>query len=294
VSEPPIEPRAGPALEPLRDPVRDESWRQVLTGEHPGMRKGRALYKHIPSSPRCKQCNAPFAGLGAPFMRMIGKRRWQKNPHFCAQCFQFMEGNFGGAEIEVSMLFADVRGSTALAERIGTRAFTDVLNRFYRVAVEIVVEVDGLVDKFVGDEIVALFAPGWAGPEHARRAIEAADALLRATGHVSADGSPSEPWLPVGAGVHTGVAYVGTVGLAGQVTDFTALGDPVNATARLASAAAAGTILVSQDAARSAGLEPAGLEAQSLELRGRTEPMIAYAVPAGSTADRLKEPSGVG
>jgi adenylate cyclase len=259
------------------------------------MRTGRAVFKHIPSSPRCKQCNAPFAGLGAPFMRMIGKRRWQKNPHFCAQCFQFIEGNFGGAEIEVSMLFADVRGSTALAERIGTRAFTDVLNRFYRVAVEIVVDVDGLVDKFVGDEVVALFAPGWAGPDHARRAIEAADALLRATGHVSPGGSgPADPWLPVGAGVHTGVAYVGTVGLAGQVTDFTALGDPVNATARLASAAAAGTILVSQDAARSAGLDPAGLDAQSLELRGRTEPMIAYAVPAGSTADRLKEPTGVG
>src|SRR5574340_1264201 len=138
---------------------------------------------------------------------------------------------FGGAEIELSMVFADVRGSTALAERIGSRPFADLLNRFYRAAAGIVIERDGLVDKFVGDEVVAFFAPGWAGPDHARRALETADAILEATGHAP----ESEPWLPVGAGVHVGVAYVGTVGAAGVVTDFTALGAPVNATARLAS-----------------------------------------------------------
>ncbi|HEY2887595.1 MAG TPA: adenylate/guanylate cyclase domain-containing protein, partial [Candidatus Limnocylindrales bacterium] len=161
--------------------------------------------------------------------------------------------------------------------------FAELLNRFYRVAVDIVIDRDGLVDKFVGDEVVAIFAPGWAGPHHAARAIEAADALLRATGH----GVGREPWLPVGAGVHTGVAYVGTVGAAGVVTDFTALGDPVNAAARLASAAPAGQVLVSAAAATSAGLDTTGLEATAQDLRGRTETMAVFTLPAGSTGSRI-------
>jgi adenylate cyclase len=269
--------------EPLADPARTERWRQILAGEDPGIHRLRAVFRTIPSAPRCKQCNSPFGGIGGPIMRMIGKQPWEKNPHFCAQCYTLLQREFGGAEIELSMLFADVRGSTSLAERVGTRSFTELLNRFYREAARIVIDLDGLVDKFVGDEIVALFAPGWAGPRHARRAIEAADAILTATGH----GKPDGPWLPLGAGVHTGVAYVGTVGAAGVVTDFTALGDPVNATARLASAAAPGTILVSAEAAAAAHLASDGLPASRLELRGRSEPMLAYVVPAGSSAARL-------
>jgi adenylate cyclase len=272
-----------PGPVPIRDAAHDERWRRVLTGEDRGMREFRAVLRHVPSSPRCKQCNGPFAGMGGVLMRAVGKAPWVKNPHFCAQCFRFLERDFGGAEIEVSLMFADVRGSTSLAERIGPMAFTDVLNRFYRAAVEIVIDRDGLVDKFVGDEVVAIFAPGWAGPGHARRAIEAAEGLLRATGH----GPGLEPWLPVGAGVHTGVAYVGTVGLVGQVTDFTALGDPVNAAARLASAARAGEILVSADTLAAAAIDPAGIDPTSQELRGRAEAMTAYAVDVDAAARLL-------
>lgn len=271
--------------EPIVDPVMAERWRQILNGEDLGMRRMRRLLRRIPSAPRCKQCNSPFAGIGGPVMRMLGKGPWDKNPHFCAQCYTMLQRGFGGAEITLSMVFADVRGSTSLAERIGSRAFADLLNRFYREAASIVIDLDGLVDKFVGDEIVALFAPGWAGPEHARRAIDAAEAILVATGH----GGPGGPWLPIGAGVHTGVAYVGTVGAQGVVTDFTALGDPVNATARLASAAEAGTLLVSADAAAAAGLDASDLVGSRLELRGRAEPMLAYTVPAGA-APRFTAP----
>lgn len=268
---------------PLVDPAREEMWRKILGGYDPGFRRLRGFFGMIPSSPRCKQCNSPFGGIGGPVMRMVGKVPWEKNPHFCAQCYTMLAREFGGAEVEVSLLFADVRGSTSLAERIGSVPFAELLNRFYRVAVDIVIERDGLVDKFVGDEVVAIFAPGWAGREHAARAIQAADALLRATGH----GRETPPWLPVGAGVHTGVTYVGTVGAAGVVTDFTALGDPVNATARLASAAAAGELLVSADAASAAGLDTAGLQAEPYELRGRTEALSVYSLAAGTAARRL-------
>jgi adenylate cyclase len=133
----------------------------------------------------------------------------------------------------------------------------------------------------VGDEVVALFIPGLGGPEHARRGIGAANAILRATGHGDAT-----PWLPIGAAVHTGRAFVGAMGAEGQLTDFTALGDAVNATARLASMAGAGETLVSADAARAAGLDTTSLTPRVVELRGRTVPMTVYSVPAGVALPR--------
>jgi adenylate cyclase len=135
----------------------------------------------------------------------------------------------------------------------------------------VVIDHEGLVDKFVGDEVVAFFATPFAGPEHAKAAVAAAQALLQQTGH----GDPKGPWLPIGAGVHTGVAFVGAIGDAG-VSDFTALGDAVNSTARLASAAGPGEILVSRAAATAAGMSGDGLEQRHLELRGRTEPIDVF------------------
>jgi adenylate cyclase len=126
------------------------------------------------------------------------------------------------------------------------------------------------VDKFVGDQIVALFIPGFAGGDHSEDAIAAARELLTETGH--GDG---EPWIPIGAGVHTGIAYVGTVG-EGDAFDFTALGDSVNTAARLASSAGPGEILVSSAAAKAAKLDTAALEARTLELRGREERVEAW------------------
>ena len=126
------------------------------------------------------------------------------------------------------MLFADVRGSTGLAERIPAQEFSQLISRFYGTAARVVDRWNGLVDKFVGDEVVALFIPGFAGEDHATRAVDAARELLRETGN---DGA--EPWVPLGVGVHTGVAYVGRVG-EDAACDFTAIGDAVNTPARLA------------------------------------------------------------
>jgi adenylate cyclase len=78
--------------------------------------------------------------------------------------------------------------------------------------------------------------------------------------------------------VHTGIAFVGATGPEGTVEDFTALGDPVNATARLASAAAAGEVLVSLEAAKAAGVELDGCEQRCLSVRGRDEPIDVVSV----------------
>jgi adenylate cyclase len=198
-------------------------------------------------------------------MRLLGKRPSDKNPNWCGSCFKFMTDHHGGAEIECTLLFADIRGSTALAEGMPPADFRELMDRFYDTAAEVVFDHDGIVDKFVGDELVAIFFPLLSGDGHAAHGIDAARALLEATGH----GDQGGPWVPLGAGVHTGIAWIGAVG-AGTHTTMTALGDAVNTTARLASAATAGEILVTTDAARTAGLD-SSLEQRPLELKGKED-----------------------
>src|SRR5947209_13167961 len=128
--------------------------------------------------------------------------------------------------------------------------FTRQMNRFYKATSDVLIQFDAIIEKFVGDEIVGLFIPFMASGEHAKRAIAAAEGLLDATGHNSPDG----PWVPVGVGVHTGISFVGIVASTDGVSDFTALGDPMNITAHLASQAGIGEILVTTDAAAAAGI----------------------------------------
>ena len=198
-------------------------------------------------------------------MRFIGHARWAKNPKYCTGCFRMISSNHGGAEVECSLLFADVRGSTTLAESTSPREFNRMMGRFYDTATEVLVDHDGIVDKFVGDEIIGIFVPSMASAQHALRAVDAARALLVATGF----GSPAGPWVPIGVGVNTGVAYVGSIGDSAD-TELTAMGDVVNVTARLSSAAAAGEILVTTAAAAAAGLSD-DLPRRSLQLKGKSE-----------------------
>jgi adenylate cyclase len=227
----------------------------------------------IPSDPRCKLCDTPFGRPGS-VLRVVGFGPSPLNRRLCSHCIHALEKRPGGAEVDVSLLFADVRGSTGLAEELGNEAFRALLARFYSTAASVVDARNGIVDKFVGDELVALFIPGFAGRDHASHAVAAARDLLERTGH----GDP-KPWIPIGAAVHVGPAFVGTVGEE-ESLDFTALGDAVNTTARLASSAAAGEILVTSAAADAAALDTAGLEGRDLSLRGRAEPISAWVLTA--------------
>lgn len=253
-------------------------WRAVLIGDHPGLRRGRRFYGVLPKDPRCKLCNAPFDGAGSWIGRLAGKRPSARNPNFCGDCLA--KTPVGGAEVEITMLFADIRGSTTLAEQIGPSEFAALLNRFYAASTRVLVRRGALIDRFVGDEVIALFVPGYAGRDHAAQAISAARELLEATGN-----SGDQPaWAPVGAGVHLGTVFVGVVGSDQGVTDITALGDPMNATARLASAAAAGEVLISEDACAAAGIDVSGMEQRKLNLKGRHEPLTVRVLTVRSSA----------
>jgi adenylate cyclase len=240
--------------------MTQDEWRSILMGDAPGLRQGRRFFSLIPSNPRCKLCNAPFRGFGGLLMRLTGRRQFNKNPNFCTRCLSASEPGIG-VELDIAMLFADIRGSTGLAENMSATEFSRSMNRFYKAASDVLIKTDAWIDKLVGDEIIGLYIPGFAGPDYSRHAVEAARSLLAATAYVA----------PVGVGVHFGKVFVGMVGSEGGVSDLTALGDNMNIAARLASNAAAGEALISEPAVTAAGIDAGSLEQRMLQLKGRSE-----------------------
>ena len=262
-----------------QDAKWDELWRTYLTtGEFPKERRLRQFFRLLPGTPRCKNCYAPFEGAGSPVVKIFwGKHPSNLNPQLCNVCEVFARQHQGGAEIELSMLFADVRGSTSLAESMNPTEFSKLINRFYSTATQVMVNSDALIDKIIGDQVAGMYVPGFAGKEHARRAIEAAQAILSATGHRDHE----EPWIPLGVGVHTGTAFVGSLRSEEGVTDITVLGDAANTAARLSTSAGIGEVVISESAYLSAGVELSEAEKRVLELKGKSEPLNVWIIPSG-------------
>jgi adenylate cyclase len=250
----------------------EDFWRDFLTHPDTLMRRGRRLLKRLPADPRCRLCAGPFTGPGGAVMRVIGKRQSRANPNYCTSCESTLLKHHGGAEVPGSCLFADIRGSTAMAETLSPTEYRQVLDRFYTAASDAVFTNDGMVDKFVGDELMAVFPPMLGADNHPARAVACAQDLMRVTGH----DEPGGPWVPIGAGVHTGTVWFGAVGEGAHV-EITVVGDAVNVTARLAAAAEPGEILVSSAAAMEAGLDGA-LPHRTLHLKGKSEPFEAVSL----------------
>jgi adenylate cyclase len=256
-------------------------WRLLLTGEDPSLLNVRRRWRRVPAAPRCKVCASPTQGLGGAVARLLWHGPIRDNPTLCRMCFGKIRGHPGGAELGISVLFADVRGSTGLAERSSAAEFRGLLQAYYRSAGTAIDANGGIIDKFLGDGVMALFIPFIAGENHAVRAIDAGRAILAAVKH---DGLAGEG-LMVGAGVHTGEAFVGIVG-ADEKTDFTALGDTVNIAARLGGLAGPGELLVSSAAWERAGLgkPPAS---RDVEIAGRAGNLNV--VVTGATLDPVRQ-----
>jgi adenylate cyclase len=175
-----------------------------------------------------------------------------------------------GVEIPITLLFSDLRGSTAIGERMRPADFHTFLDSFYQLASKSIAAHNGIIDKVVGDEVIGLFFGGISGPHHAAAAVAAAIDLAERAARADTATSVS---IPVGTAVHTGEAFVGATRLGAPDDDFTALGDVVNITERLASAAVAGEVMVSVAAAEAAGVVTDSLQRRTVEIRGRTEPI---------------------
>lgn len=260
----------------------NEAWRAFFMGEELSAHRMMRVFGRIPASPRCKVCRSPFAGPGGVIMRFMGRTRSKMNPNICGLCEHFAQENPGGAEIPLSLLFADIRGSTSLAETLGTTQFSGLIARFYDAVTEELLRVNAMIDRLIGDEVIALFVPVLTGNEHAQAALKGARGILKATGHEKSGG----PWVPVGVGIHTGRAFVGAVGTAG-VSDITALGDDVNLTARLASLAAAGEIIMTEATRAASGLPTDELEPRHLEVKGRSTPVDAWVMRVEASATSM-------
>jgi adenylate cyclase len=246
----------------------ENTWRTLLVeGESDREKRLRRLFRLFPAKTKCKWCDLPFDHPISPLIHFTFKKKPSSfNPRFCNVCDDFAGKFQGGAEVELSMVFADIRGSTTLAEGMNTTEFKNLIDRFYQVSTKIFIQTDAMIDKLIGDEVAAFYLPGLAGDGYASLAIQAAEELLTKTGHKN----PNGPWAPVGIGVHTGVAFVGAVGTSDGVVDVTALGDAVNVCARLASLAKTGEVLLSEKTLDAANMDASNLEKRSLELKGKS------------------------
>jgi adenylate cyclase len=257
---------ANPSVSESNDAAR-AVWQAVLVDGNERLRRAQRLFRHLPSAPRCKMCHNPFAGVGGKVVGLAGFKPSRKNPNLCARCCEKLPP--GGLELDVAVMFADVRGSTALGERMGAAPFADLLNRFYRIATDVLVRHDALIDKLLGDEVMALFVPGIAGDSYRRKAAAAATELVEVLS--------GELALPVGAAVNAGRAFMGNIG-AGHVVDLTAVGDPVNTAARLQEWAGAGEIVISDDVYVEISDRFLDAEPTTLSIRGREAPMAVHVV----------------
>ncbi len=199
-------------------------------------------------------------------MGRLGFAPSRKNPRMCNTCFELAP--MGGVEMEVGILFADVRGFTSLAEHSTPDEAAALLNRFYASSVAVICE-HAIIDKLVGDQVMALYLPRVFPGEPPQHMVADACAILAAAGY-----GEGRPWVNIGIGLDFGSAYVGNVG-AGEVKDFTAIGDVVNTAARLQSAAASGEIVMSRRVYDRAGQPAVGAVSRELSLKGKSELELA-------------------
>lgn len=246
-----------------RQDGNSELWAQIYgPGGHPALTKMHASYKWLPSSPRCRLCRVPFGSIGGWIMGKRGKAPCKRNPYYCSGCDAFIEAFPGGAEVEMSVLYVDVRNSVETASGAATADVAKRINTFLAVATDIITKNDGFIMAFYGDCVVAVWPPGFVGPKHREKALAAARKLSQAF--------DADSHIPAGTGVHTGPVYICTV-TAGQGTfrDVSIFGHVVNVTARLAGEAAPGKALASADVlGETEGAKP-------LTLKGIDKPVLA-------------------
>src|SRR5688572_30349309 len=237
-------------------PELDRMWHDWFTTNASSVEKRLfRAFRILPHDPRCKICHSPFEGIGGLMMRtLFGRKQSALNPYFCNVCEDFAKKYPGGSEVEMSMLFVDVRGSTALSEKMTVTEFRELINRFFVDSTRAIAREDGLLEKLAGDAVAAFWGAGFAGPDYVAKTIRAAQKIQMVM---------ERQKIPVGIGVHAGVAYFGAMGSAEGLVNISAIGDEVNTAARIASKAAAGELLISEQALKAVGMDSSQLESRS-------------------------------
>jgi len=190
-------------------------------------------------------------------------------------------GEVAQEELEVTVLFSDIRGFSTIAERLSAREIAEIVGRHLGAMAEVVAEHGGTIDKFQGDAVMAIFGAPDPLPDHAERALRCAIAMQAREGELNAEGWGAEhlDGLHVGIGLNTGLVVAGAVGGGGRL-EYTVIGDAVNVAQRLQSEAEGGEIVASAStvsAAPSIAVELVGVRT----VKGREESVEVFRVITG-------------
>lgn len=240
-----------------------------MTTPQPIICKGCWCQMHVP---------VPIRGPLSLPLRLFGIKRSRMNPNLCTICelmFRFVMRR-RNIEAELTILFADLRGYTALSRTLGTGRVQELLDVFYDECAQAIWEHDGLLNKTIGDAVMAIFNFPIARPDHARQAVSAARAIqqrcaARKAALVAQGFDPAV--LGIGIGIHTGMASFGEFGRIHK--DFTAIGETVNFAARLQAAAQPGEVLASAAVLEKLDGEEAA-DVRDCSLKGYAELTTAY------------------
>jgi adenylate cyclase len=189
----------------------------------------------------------------------------------------------GGERQRGTMMFADIAGFTSLAARLPAERVVEILNLYFEEAVRIIFEHDGLLDKFYGDGLMAVFGPPRAREGDAGRAVRAAIALHEAVERLAP--LLDQP-LKISVGLATGEVVAGPVGSTKRM-DYTVIGDAVNLASGLQHAAPPGTIYCDEETIERAGIAQLRAERRTISIKGRSGFVSAYAIESPRDAVAL-------
>ncbi|MEO6119953.1 MAG: adenylate/guanylate cyclase domain-containing protein [Terriglobales bacterium] len=184
----------------------------------------------------------------------------------------------GGVNQKATILFADIRGFTHLSEKMPPEQVVEVLNEYFTRVTDVIFDHGGMLDKYIGDGVMAVFGAPISKGNDSLNAVKAAIEIQRLVLEMNRDAAARKwPELHVGIGINTGVVIAGNIGSPKRL-DYTVIGDNVNTAARLMSKAASEQIIISVATAQEIGSGFKLTSLPPLELKGKAEPMAAFEV----------------
>jgi adenylate cyclase len=182
----------------------------------------------------------------------------------------------GGALSEITMLFSDIRGFTSMSESRAPQDIVRMLNEYFELMVDVIFKYEGTLDKFVGDEIIALFGAPVSVRNAELKAVECALDMMKVLSEFNRTrASEGLNEIKIGIGINTGTVVTGAIG-SSRALQYTAIGDPVNTASRLCSVAQPGQIILSDATYRKVQGEIAAIPLPNVRVKGKTDELRVY------------------
>ncbi len=209
---------------------------------------------------------------------------------------QVLEGKVaiqkGGEGRNITVFFSDIRGFTSMSESANAQVIVDMLNEYFELMVEVIFKHEGTLDKFVGDEIMALFGAPMSHGDDAIRCVRTAIEMLEVLGELNAARARvGAPEIQVGIGINTGHVVAGYIG-SSKALEYTVIGDTVNTGARLCSVAKAGEIIISQSTYEQIRDHFDVVELPPVHVKGKSQALKIYNVVSEKGRTQQDPPSG--